>query len=63
MDSNGKYSHGILQYQKDTWDMFSKKSGIKGSPLIREDAIKMTDWALSNGLGRHWTCYKLLGMK
>jgi hypothetical protein len=66
-DSDGRLSIGILQYhlgplnteQSSTWESFSKASGLKGSPAIPADAIRMTDWAISNGLGPHWTCWRI----
>lgn len=61
IDSNGLWSRGILQYQDGTWNWFSKMSGITGSPLIKEDAIRMTEWAIQNGYLKHWSCAKILG--
>jgi len=60
IDSNGKESCGRYQYQWDTWINFSKQSGITGSPLNRDDATRMTEWALGKGLGPvHWAnCFK-----
>jgi hypothetical protein len=66
-DLDGRLSIGILQYhlgplnteQSSTWELFSKASGLKGSPAIQSDAIRMTDWAINNGLGPHWTCWKI----
>jgi len=62
IDSNGKESCGILQYQDATWSDFSSMSGISGSPLIPQDAIKMTDWAISHGFLYRWTCARILGL-
>lgn len=67
-DSDGIYSDGILQYhrgpkntmQSSTWQLFSEASGIQGSPIVPADAIRMTDWAISNGLISHWTCARIL---
>lgn len=66
-DDDGIMSDGILQFHRGpadtldrgTWEDFSRASGIKGSPKDPVDAIKMTDWAISHGLGSHWTCWKL----
>jgi hypothetical protein len=49
-------SYGILQFKTPTWDWFSQKAGISGSPLDGAKAIQVADWALSNNLGHHWTC-------
>ena len=67
-DSDGIMSDGILQFHRGptdtlaggTWEDFSQASGITGSPKNPADAIKkMTDWAISHGLGPHWTCWRL----
>lgn len=66
-DSDGIMSDGILQFHRGpadtlaggTWEDFSQASGITGSPKDPEDAIRMTDWAISHGLGPHWTCWRL----
>ena len=65
-DSDGIISDGILQFHRGpadtmaggTWEDFSRTSGIRGSPKNPADAIKMTDWAISHGLGPHWTCWR-----
>jgi len=62
VDSNGYYSRGILQYQKATWDMWSKASGIIGDPMNPEDAIEMTDWAIEHNYLSHWTCSYITGL-
>jgi hypothetical protein len=66
-DSDGIISDGILQFHRgpadtlarSTWEDFSQASGITGSPNDPADAIRMTDWAISRGLGPHWTCWRL----
>jgi len=66
-DSDGIVSDGILQFHRgptdtlasSTWEDFSQASGITGSPNDPADAIRMTDWAISHGLGPHWTCWRL----
>jgi hypothetical protein len=65
-DSDGIISDGILQFHRGpadtlaggTWEDFSQASGIRGSPKNPADAIRMTDWAISHGLGPHWTCWR-----
>ena len=67
-DSDGIMSDGILQFHRgptdtlagSTWKDFSQASGITGSPKNPADAIRMTDWAISHGLGPHWTCWRKL---
>ena len=66
-DSDGIMSDGILQFHRgptdtlarSTWEDFSQASGITGSPSDPADSIRMTDWAISHGLGPHWTCWRL----
>lgn len=58
IDSNGYYSYGILQFQKSTWDDFSEQSGIVGDPMVPNDAITMARWAVRNGYGTRWSCWR-----
>jgi hypothetical protein len=66
-DSDGIFSDGILQFhrgpkdtmQSSTWQFFSEASGIGGNPLIPSDAIQLADWAISHGLGPHWSCWRI----
>ena len=62
IDSNGKMSYGLLQFQKTTWDDFSALSGIKGSPMDATTAIAMADWAISNNFLHRWTCAYITGL-
>lgn len=62
LDSNHRYSHGLLQFQTDTWNQMSRESGITGSPLIADDARRMADWAIDHNRGPAWTCWGLLGL-
>ena len=63
VDSNGKMSYGILQFQMDTWRAWARASGIVGHPMVEQDAIRLANWAVGQpGLLRHWTCAKILGM-
>lgn len=55
LDSNGKYSYGILQIQFETWNRWSKESGITGEPMNKTDAVKMATWAIKNGKIKAWT--------
>lgn len=54
LDSNGKLSKGVLQFQDETWDELSKRSGIVGTPYVREDAIRMANWAIDRGELWRW---------
>ena len=62
IDTNGKHSRGIGQFQDATWNEFSKRSGIKGTSTDPIATIQMMNWAFQNGLARHWTCAKMLGI-
>lgn len=54
LDVNQKYSIGELQFQQDTWNHLSERSGITGTPESRQDSIKMAKWALLNGEIWRW---------
>lgn len=58
LDVNNKMSRGELMFQDATWAWMSKAAGIKGSPLERGKAIQVARYALLNGHGKHWTCFK-----
>lgn len=58
IDSNGLPSRGIAQFQDRTWAWMSKAAGIEGSPMEPEKARAVLIWALKNGHGKHWTCYR-----
>jgi hypothetical protein len=66
LDSDGVISDGVLQFHRGpkdtlsngTWEDFSRASGLTGSPKNPVEAIRMTDWAISHGLGPRWTCWR-----
>lgn len=58
VDVNGKMSYGVLQFQD--WKEWEAVSGIRGDPDNREDAIRMGEWAIENGMVNHWTCAQIL---
>jgi hypothetical protein len=58
IDTNGKMSYGILQFQD--WDEWERMSGISGNPDNRADAIRMAEWAIQNGYINRWTCANIL---
>ena len=60
LDTNGKMSYGILQFQD--WDEWQRISGITGNPDNRADAIRMAEWAIQNGMINHWTCASTLNI-
>jgi hypothetical protein len=58
LDSNGKMSYGILQFQD--WDEWQRMSGITGDPENRDDAIRMAEWGIQHGMIDHWGCARIL---
>lgn len=58
IDANGKMSYGILQFQD--WKEWEAASGLRGDPDNRQDAIRMGEWAIQNGMINHWTCAQIL---
>jgi hypothetical protein len=59
IDTNGKMSYGILQFQD--WGEWERISGIQGNPDNRADAIRMAEWGIEHGMIDHWTCARILG--
>ena len=59
LDTNGKMSYGILQFQD--WAEWERVSGIRGDPDNRDDAIRMAEWGIEHGRIDHWTCARILG--
>jgi hypothetical protein len=59
LDSNGKMSYGILQFQD--WREWERVSGIHGDPDNPDDAIRMAEWGIEHGMIDHWTCARILG--
>lgn len=63
MDSNGKMSSGVLQFQQSTWDGFvGHVKPTVSSPMNPASAIAVADWMISNGFLGRWTCSRILGM-
>jgi hypothetical protein len=60
IDSNGKMSYGILQFQD--WPNWERLSGLTGSPDNTDDAIAMAEWAIKNGYLKRWSCARILRM-
>jgi hypothetical protein len=59
LDSNGKMSYGILQFQD--WREWERLSGIHGDPENPDDAIRMAEWGIEHGMIDHWGCARILG--
>lgn len=60
LDSNWKISYGILQFQD--WSEWERVSGITGDPDNPDDAIRMAEWGIENGMIDHWGCASILHM-
>jgi hypothetical protein len=58
VDTDGKTSRGILQFQD--WDEWQRDSGIIGDPDNPDDAIRMAEWGIEHGRIDHWGCAKIL---
>jgi hypothetical protein len=59
LDSNGKMSYGILQFQD--WPEWERVSGISGDPENTDDSIRMAEWGIEHGMIDHWGCARILG--
>ena len=63
-DKNGEVirgkagEYGIAQFMKSTWDWFNELRGTNLNILNREHQLELMEWAFSEGLASHWTCYK-----
>jgi len=56
IDTNGKHSRGCLQFQDGTWNSYTKKYGISGSPLNCDTAKKVAIAMIkdNHNLWRSW---------
>jgi len=54
----GKHSVGILQFQKSTFDNYSKKMGEELDYYSYHDQIKVASYMFSKGQQRQWTCWR-----
>ena len=58
---DGGKSFGIAQFQKITFNELKEKAEMKWLNYYeRNDQIILLKWALQNGYGYHWTCYKII---
>jgi hypothetical protein len=62
LDSNDRYSYGVLQIQSSTWAQFEASSGIEGDPMNATTAIDVGLWAVENGYLAKWSCARLTGL-
>jgi hypothetical protein len=60
MDSNGKISFGLLQFNgTDTWSQFAPLAGVSGTAMNPTAAIQVADWMISHGFLDRWTCARI----
>lgn len=63
LDSNGKMSYGILQFNGTaTWNTFAPLAGVSSSPMNPVAAIKVADYMISIGQLHRWSCAKITGL-
>ena len=64
-DKNYKFpAYGIAQMQKRTFYWLMGISGKKNMKWKNKDhQIELLEWALQNGQGNLWTCYRILSKK
>lgn len=54
-----KGSHGIAQFSKETFMQFAKQMGEDYTdPYNAREALDVAGYAIKNGYGRHWSCYR-----
>lgn len=60
IDTNGKWSRGVAQFQDATWAWMSKSAGVEGTSLEPEKARQVLVWAIREGIApKHWViCYQ-----
>jgi hypothetical protein len=58
----GKHSVGIFQYQRATFDRFSKLMGEELDYYSYYDQTKLTSWIFANypQYKKHWTCHRIV---
>lgn len=54
-------SYGVAQFQKRTFEELAKKARMS-NPDWKNPAqqIQLLIWAIQNGYGKRWTCYRLM---
>ena len=54
-----KKSYGIAQFQKKTFYWLADKAKMKNMDWkLPEHQVRLLMWALDNGYGKYWTCYR-----
>lgn len=60
IDSNGKWSRGLAQFQDATWHERQAASGIQGTATEAIPAVDMSLWSLEHGYVWQWSCARIL---
>jgi hypothetical protein len=60
LDSNNRYSYGLLMFQSSTWQGVEAGAGFTGTPLNTLDAIQGARWSILHGYLWWWSCAKIL---
>lgn len=53
-------AYGVYQFHKPTFEMFSKEFGRELDYKNTDHNIELAIWAIKNGYGNHWTCFRWL---
>ncbi len=51
---------GLAQFKKETFEWMSGLAEFEGNIYSAYDQLWLLKWALENGYGNHWTCYRKL---
>ena len=52
-------AYGLMQFHEETFNEFKRRAGMEDLEYRNmADQVKLTAWALKNGLGEHWSCYR-----
>lgn len=55
---NGR-AYGLMQFHRRTFDWFKKMAGRESMRIENMyDQIVLAAWAIKNGFGEHWTCFR-----
>lgn len=56
IDSNGKMSRGILQFQDGTWAEFAPQADVTGTAMMPDKAIQVAEFMIKHGFLGRWSC-------
>lgn len=64
LDTNGKYSYGLLMFQRGTFDFFGEKYGLQHDDIYsRKQQLEIAKRMIEDGLIYHWrNCAKKQGL-